>query len=68
RWISTSGSSSGSINLDKRIDNLGLDRLDSFNYSKVFNNTYIIVFLTIATISGFMLLDMYLQQKRKQTT
>jgi hypothetical protein len=59
---------SGTINLDKRIDNLGLDRLDSFNYSKVFNSTYIIVFLSIAVISGFMLLDMYLQQKKREHT
>jgi hypothetical protein len=67
KWVSNSNSNSGSggVDLNKQIDNLGINRLDNLNYSKLFNSTYIIVFLGIAVISGFMLLDMYLQQKKK---
>jgi len=66
KW--TSSPSSGGSNLKLPVDQLALNRLDSLNYGKVFNSTYSIVFLAIAVISGLMLLDTYLQQKKKQTT
>ena len=62
KWIS-SGSESNSLN--QQIDK-GVSRLDSFNYSKLVNSTYVSAFMLIVIISGLMLLDMYLQQKRKQ--
>lgn len=66
KW--TSGSPSPESSLKLPVNRLELARLDSLDYGKVFNNTYVIVFLAIAVISGLMLLDMYLQQKRKQQT
>jgi hypothetical protein len=45
--------------------NLNLERLNNVNVSKAFNSTYITVFMLIAVIMGFMLLDMYLQRKRQ---
>lgn len=62
RWTS-SGSEGDRLN--QQIDK-GVSRLDSFNYSKVFSSTYVSAFMLIAIISGLMLLDMYLQQKKKQ--
>ena len=48
--------------------NLNLERLNTVNVSKAFNSTYITVFMLIAVVLGFMLLDMYLQRKRQQPT
>jgi hypothetical protein len=62
RWTS---SSSGSDDINHQIDRIGLNRLDSLNYSKLFNSTYVSVFMLISVISGLMLLDMYLQQKKQ---
>ena len=45
--------------------NLNLERLNNVNVSKAFNSTYITVFMLIAVVMGFMLLDMYLQRKRQ---
>ena len=45
--------------------NLDLERLNNVNVSKAFNSTYITVFMLIAVVMGFMLLDMYLQRKRQ---
>lgn len=45
------------------IDNLGLDKL---NYAKAFNSTWVIGLLFIFVVMGWMLLDMYLQQKKQQ--
>jgi len=62
RWTS---SPSGPDRLNQSIDKIGINRLDSLNYSKLFNSPYVSAFMLIAIISGLMLLDMYLQQKRK---
>jgi len=62
RWTS---STSGPDSLNQSIDKIGINRLDSLNYSKLFNSTYVSAFMLIAIISGLMLLDMYLQQKRQ---
>jgi hypothetical protein len=48
--------------------NLNLERLNNVNVSKAFNSTYITVFMLIAVVMGFMLLDMYLQRKRQEST
>lgn len=45
------------------IDKLGLDK---FNFAKTFNSTWVIGFLLIAIVMGWMLLDMYLQQKKQR--
>jgi hypothetical protein len=63
-----SGAGSGSSNLLGANPNLNLERLNNVNVSKAFNSTYITVFLLIAVVMGFMLLDMYLQRKRQQPT
>jgi len=47
------------------VDNLGLEKI---NYSKAFNSTWVIAFMLIVIVMGWMLLDMYLQQKKNRTT
>ena len=61
KWTS---SGPGGDNLNQSIEK-GVNRLDSFNYSKLFNNTYLSAFMLIVIIAGLMLLDMYLQQKKR---
>jgi hypothetical protein len=61
KWRTGSGSGD---NFNVPLDKLG-NRLDNLNYAKLFNSTYITIFLSIAVIAGFMLLDMYLQQKKQ---
>jgi hypothetical protein len=63
KWTTSPASDSGdSLNLPS-VEKLGLGRLD--NVSKAFNGTYITLFMLIAVVLGFMLLDMYLQQKKQ---
>ena len=67
KW--SGGSSSGSpsepsVHLPS-VDNLGLEKID---YSKAFNSTWVIAFMLIVVVMGWMLLDMYLQQKKNRTT
>src|ERR1700722_17085153 len=61
-----SAAGSGSSTILGTNPNLNLERLNTVNVSKAFNSTYITVFLLIAVVMGFMLLDMYLQRKRQQ--
>ena len=61
------GSSGNSPSLLPKTPNLGLDRLNNIDVSKAFNTTYISVFMLISVIMGFVLLDMYLQRKRKHS-
>jgi len=66
KWASGTGSRGGGLKLPG--EKLVLDRLENINYNsytRYFNNTYIIIFLAIAVIAGFMMLDMYLQQKKQ---
>jgi hypothetical protein len=65
KWSATG---SGSSNILATAPNLNLERLNTVNVSKAFNSTYITVFLLIAVVMGFMLLDMYLQRKKQQST
>ena len=60
-----SAAGNGSSNILGSNPNLNLERLNNVNVSKAFNSTYITVFLLIAVVMGFMLLDMYLQRKRQ---
>jgi hypothetical protein len=46
---------------DKTFGNFNLDNL---NWSKLFNNTYLNIFIMINTVLGLMLLDMYLGRKK----
>lgn len=48
--------------------NLGLEKLNHIDLSPAFNTTYISVFMLISVIMGFVLLDMYLQRRRKRPT
>jgi hypothetical protein len=63
KW-SAAGNGNGSSLLPSS-PNLNLERLNNVNMSKAFNSTYITVFMLIAIVMGFMLLDMYLQRKRQ---
>ena len=57
------GGSSGNV-ATAEID-LGLSKLKSVDVSKAFNGAYVTVFMLIAVIMGFILLDLYLQRKKK---
>jgi hypothetical protein len=67
KWTPTPPSNN-SDNINLSVQKLGqnLNRLETVNVTKAFNNTYIILLLLIAVILGFALLDMYLQQKKKE--
>jgi hypothetical protein len=41
-------------------------RVDSFNWSGIFNNTYVNIFVVVNMILGLMLLDMYMTRRRRQ--
>ncbi len=60
-----SGAGSGSSKILGIDPNLNLERLNTMNVSRFFNNTYVIAFMLIAIVMGFMVLDMYLQRKRQ---
>ena len=62
KWSAAGNGSSSILGTNP---NLNLERLNTVNVSKAFNSTYITVFLLIAVVMGFMLLDMYLQRKRQ---
>ena len=47
---------------------LGMDKLNSVDVSKYFNTTYISLFMLISVIMGFVLLDMYLQRRKRSST
>ena len=64
-WFAGGSGSSTILGTDPSVN---LERLNNINVSKAFNSTYITVFLLIAVVLGFMLLDMYLQRKRQQPT
>jgi hypothetical protein len=63
KWTGTGGKPG--TNLLPNV-NPGLDRLGPA--LKTFNGTYFSLFMFISVIMGFMLLDMYLQRKRQQST
>ena len=42
------------------------NNLDKFNWGKIFNNTYMNVFMMINVILALVLVDMYLQRKKQQ--
>ena len=64
KWTS-SPSNTNTTNLPK-INLDGLNKLNKIDYAKTFNTNYLMGFMLIAIIAGWMLLDMYLQQKKKQ--
>ncbi len=43
------------------------DRLNSFNWGRLFNSTSINIFLMVNLVLGLMLLDMWLEKKKRQT-
>ena len=66
KWIGHQGSPSHSILTNN--PSLGLDKLNSVDVSKAFNGTYISLFMLISVIMGFILLDMYLQRRKRSST
>jgi anti-sigma factor RsiW len=51
---------------DSSLPNLNKINLDKIDVSKFFNNTYTSIFMMINAVLGLMLLDMYLQSKKKK--
>lgn len=43
------------------------DRLNSFNWGRIFNSTSINIFLMVNLVLGLMLLDMWLEKKKRQS-
>jgi hypothetical protein len=66
KWVGQHGSPSPSIL--PNTPNLGLEKLNSVDVSKAFNGTEISLFMLISVIMGFVLLDMYLQRRKRSTT
>ena len=65
KWSGGSSSSTSGPSLRlPSVDNLGLEKI---NYAKTFNSTWVIAFMLIVVVMGWMLLDMYLQQKKNQS-
>jgi hypothetical protein len=64
REFKWTGSSNNSSNL---VPSYNLN-LEKFNYEKVFSSTPITLFMLVMVILGFVLLDMYLQRKKQQTS
>jgi hypothetical protein len=57
-----------SATLLPKTPSLGLDKLNSVDPSKYVNGTYISLFMLISVIMGFVLLDMYLNRRKRQQT
>jgi hypothetical protein len=66
KW-SAGSQSSKSIKLPS-VNDIGLGQLNKIDYSKTFNSTWVIGFMLILVVMSWMLLDMYLQQKKRSTT
>lgn len=60
KWTGTGTPNRPIINPD-----LGLEKLNSIDLSKAVSPTYITVFMLIAVVMGFVLLDFYLQRKKQ---
>ena len=58
-----SGGGSGSTTLPFNID---ANRINSFDFSKLFNSTYTSIFVMVNAVLGLVMLDMYLGKKKKQ--
>lgn len=43
------------------------DNLNKFNWGKIFNSTYMNIFMMINVVLALVLIDMYLQRKKQQT-
>jgi len=63
-WTGTGADSSTFV---PKNPSLGLDKLNNIDVSKAFNTTYISLFMLISVVMGFVLLDMYLQRKKRQS-
>jgi hypothetical protein len=61
KWSSPSGSSS----VLPSINNFGAT-VDKFDFQKLFGNIPITLFMLVAVVLGFVLLDMYLQRRKKE--
>jgi len=67
KWSSGSHTGTSPIKLPTA-DDLGLDKLNKIDYSKTFNSAWVIGFMLILIVMSWMLLDMYIQQKKRQTS
>ena len=66
KW-SGSGNSSSTSSPSIQLPSVGTLGLDKLNYAKTFNSTWVVGFIMIIVVMGWILLDMYLQQKRSQS-
>jgi hypothetical protein len=66
KWVDHHASPSPSIL--PNAPSLNIDKLNSVDVSKAFNGTEISLFMLISVIMGFVLLDMYLQRRKRTTT
>jgi hypothetical protein len=65
KW-SSGNSSSQSLKLPSM--DIGLSQLNKIDYPKTFNSAWVIGFMLILVVLSWMLLDMYIQQKKRQTS
>lgn len=64
KWASNNQTSTSPIKLPS-LNDLGLDRLNRIDYSKTFSGYWVIGFMLILVVLSWMLLDMYIQQKKR---
>lgn len=64
-FVQVKRTSPGSSSLKLPSYDLGLDKVD---YDKVFSGLPVTLFMLVAVVLGFVLLDMYLQRKKKEQT
>jgi hypothetical protein len=67
KWSSGAHTSTSPVRLPS-VNDLGLDKLNRIDYSKTFNSAWVIGFMLILVVMSWMLIDLYIQQKRRRTT
>src|SRR5260221_4128137 len=65
KW-SGGGNSSSTLPPSIRLPSVSNLGLDEFNYAKIFNSTWVVGFIMIIVVMSWILLDMYLQQKKQR--
>ena len=64
KWASGNPTSTSPIKLPS-VNDLGLDQLNRIDYSKAANSSWVIGFMLILIVMGWIVLDMYIQQKKR---
>lgn len=55
------------VNWNNTAEESTLINMDRFDWSRIFNNTYTNIFIMVNVVLGLMLLDMYLNNKKKKS-